>query len=256
MTQRSLGILVLPVLLLASASAPGPDAAVLPVDGTPAPTAATPRVTGRVVFEGVAPERKDLPATPDQQKGCCPDGAGVALADPTFVVDAKGGLANVVVTVEVEGQKAEPAKEPLVIDQKRCVYEPHVAVLHAGSKVRFLNSDSVSHNVRASSLKNDSFNWVMIPGGKEEVEFAKADRVIVGCDYHPWMSMVVYVTDTPFHAVTAADGTFAIQGLAPGKYKAKLWHEKLGRVEAEVVVNPDGTAAPLEVKMAEKKKKT
>lgn len=256
MTQRNLGIVVLllasvPAVAAAAALAGGAFAG----EGAPA-AAASPRVTGRVVFDGVAPERKDLPGTPDQQKGCCPDGAAVALTDPTFLVDAKGGLANVVVTVEVEGTKAEPAKEPLVIDQKRCVFEPHVAVMHAGSKIRFMNSDTVSHNVRASSLKNDSFNTVMIPGGKEDIEFQKPDRIVVGCDYHPWMSMVVFVTDTPYHAVTAADGTFAIQGLKPGTYKAKLWHEKLGRAEAEVVVGADGTAAPLEVKMAEKKKKT
>jgi hypothetical protein len=129
-------------------------------------------------------------------------------------------------------------------------------VLHAGSKVRFLNSDGVTHNVRASSLKNDSFNWVMPPGGKEEVAFQKADRVMIGCDYHPWMSMVVFVTETPYHAVTAADGTFSIAGLKAGTYKAKLWHEKLGRAEADVVVNADGSSAPVSVKMAEKKKKS
>jgi len=95
----------------------------------------------------------------------------------------------------------------------------------------------------------------MTPGGKEEVAFAKADRVVIGCDYHPWMSMIVFVTDTPHHAVTAADGTFAIRGLKAGTYKAKLWHEKLGRAEAEVVVRDDGTCVPLEIKMAEKKKK-
>ena len=110
--------------------------------------------------------------------------------------------------------------------------------------------------VRASSLKNDSFNWVMTPGQKEEVALAKADRVMIGCDYHPWMSMVVFVTDTPFHAVTKPDGTFSIAGLKPGTYKVKLWHERLGKGESQVVVKDDGTSEPIEVKMAEKKKKT
>lgn len=244
MTHRTSGLLAV-LFALAPAALDAAPQAVAPPRG----------VTGRVVFEGTPPGLKDLPAKPEQQKGCCPDGENVVLADPSLLVDPKGGIANVVVTIEVEGAKAEPAKEPLVIDQKRCVFEPHVAVLHAGSKVRFLNSDGVTHNVRASSLKNDSFNWVMTPGGKEEVVFAKPDRVAIGCDYHPWMSMIVFVTDTPYHAITAADGTFAIPGLKPGTYKAKLWHEKLGRSEVEVVVKEDGSAAPVEVKMAEKKKK-
>ncbi|MBL8861618.1 MAG: hypothetical protein JNK02_06355 [Planctomycetes bacterium] len=252
--------MTIPTLALAALSLLALPAARLGADPTradaPAPHLPAPQLTGRVVYEGTPPLAKVLPGTSEQTKGCCPDGGPVDLKDPTLVIDAKGHIANVVVTIEVEGVRAEPAKEPLVVDQKRCVFEPHVAVLHAGSKVRFLNSDTVTHNVRASSLKNDSFNWVMTPGGKEEVVFQKPDRVTIGCDYHPWMSMIVFVTDTPYHAVTAQDGTFSISGLKPGSYKAKLWHEKLGRAEAEVVVRPDGTSEPLLIKMAEKKKKT
>lgn len=244
MTPQSLGITVLLLVAASRTDAANPAAVQAPA------------ATGRIVFDGTPPAAKDLPATPDQQKGCCPAGTAVVLADPTLRIDEKGGLANVVVTIEVEGVKAEPSKTPLVIDQKACVFEPHVAVLHAGSKVQFLNSDSVSHNVRANSMKNDSFNWVMTPGGKEEVVFEKADRVTIGCDYHPWMSMIVFVTDTPHHAVSKPDGTFAIAGLKPGTYKAKAWHEKLGRTEFEVVVGADGKAAPVEIKMAEKKKKS
>lgn len=218
--------------------------------------AADGKVTGRVVFDGARPEVKVLKHEPKQVEGCCPEGKLPVLTDPTLLIDEQGNLANVVVTIEVEGAKIEPAKEPLVIDQKGCVFEPHLTVLPAGSKVRFVNSDTVTHNVRASSLKNDSFNWVMTPGQKEEVALAKADRVMIGCDYHPWMSMIVFVTDTPYHAVSAKDGSFSIAGLKPGTYKVKLWHERLGRGESQVVVKEDGTSEPIEVKMVEKKKKT
>jgi len=222
----------------------------------PASPAADGKATGRVVFDGPRPEVKVMKHEPKQLEGCCPAGQTPVLTDPGLLIDEKGALANVVVTIEVEGAAIEPAKEPLVIDQKGCVFEPHIVVLPAGSKVRFVNSDTVTHNVRASSLKNDSFNWVMTPGQKEEVALAKADRVMIGCDYHPWMSMTVFVTDTPFHAVTKPDGTFSIAGLKPGTYKVKLWHERLGKGESQVVVKDDGTSEPIEVKMAEKKKKT
>lgn len=222
----------------------------------PAVAAAEGTVKGSVVFDGTRPEVKVLKHEPKQLEGCCPAGQTPVLTDPTLLIDEKGHIANVVVTIEVEGATIEPAKEPLVVDQKGCVFEPHVVVLPAGSKVRFQNSDAVTHNVRASSLKNDSFNWVMTPGQKEEVALAKADRVMIGCDYHPWMSMIVFVTDTPYHAVTAKDGTFSVAGLKPGTYKVKLWHERLGRGESQVVVKDDGTSEPIEIKMAEKKKRT
>jgi plastocyanin len=234
-----------PATLLALVCALAPLAAA--ADGT---------VTGKVLFEGKRPEPKLLPGTPEQTKGCCPEGKNVNLVDPRLLVGEQGGIANVVVTIEVPGAKAEPPKEPLVVDQRACVFEPHVVVLHAGATVRFLNSDAVSHNVRANSMKNEAFNRTLAPGGKEDVVLDKPDKVMIGCDYHPWMSMVIFVTDTPFHAVTAADGTFSIPGLKPGTYKAKLWHETLGRAEADVVVKDDGSCAPLEVRMAERKKKT
>ena len=78
---------------------------------------------------------------------------------------------------------------------------------------------------------------------------------MIGCDFHPWMSSVLLVVDTPFAALTKPDGSFALEGLKPGTYKVKAWHETLGRSEAELVVKDDGTCAPLEIKLAEKKAK-
>jgi hypothetical protein len=69
------------------------------------------------------------------------------------------------------------------------------------------------------------------------------------------MSSMLFVGDTPYCALTKDDGSFRIQGLPPGTYKVKLWHEVLGRAEAEVVVKEDGASAPLEVKMTPRKKK-
>jgi hypothetical protein len=112
----------------------------------------------------------------------------------------------------------------------------------------------VSHNVHTYATRNDVFNKTIAPGSKEEQVLAKGDKVTVKCDIHDWMSAVVFVTDTPYYAVTAEDGSFSIAGLKPGKYKAELWHEKLGKEKAEVIVKEDGSCDPIEVKMGEKKK--
>lgn len=218
------------------------------------PKPAKPVVGGKVLFDGERPAPRTLPSTPEQTKGCCPAGQAVDATDPRLVIDAKNGLANVLVTVQVEGRKCEPSKTPIVVDQRLCIFEPHCAIVPAGSKVVFKNSDAVNHNVRVTSQKNDSSNDVVAPGGQKEYSFAYPDKVTIGCDYHPWMSSVLLVVDTPFAALTKPDGSFAIEGLPPGTHKLKLWHEMLGRAEAELVVKPDGTSAPVEVKMAEKKK--
>jgi len=197
---------------------------------------------------------KPLQVTEEKAKGCAHEGAKVDDTDPTLIVGKDGGIANVVVTIDVKGAEVKPAEEPIEIDQKMCRFIPHVRVIPEGSKVVFLNSDDVSHNVHTYATKNDTFNRTIAPGSKEEQTLAKNDKIQVKCDIHDWMSAWVYVTDTPFHAVTGEDGSFEIAGLPPGKYKAELWHERLGREKVDVVVKDDGSSETLMVKMGEKKK--
>ncbi|RMF21614.1 MAG: carboxypeptidase regulatory-like domain-containing protein, partial [Deltaproteobacteria bacterium] len=46
----------------------------------------------------------------------------------------------------------------------------------------------------------------------------------------------------PFYAVSAADGTFSIDGVPPGTYTLEAWHERFGTRTATVTVS-DGQAA-------------
>jgi plastocyanin len=214
-------------------------------------------VKGHVKFEGAKPDLKPLAITDEQAKGCCPPGKQVNARDPSLLVDDSNGLANVVVSIEVPGAKLEPPAEPLHIDQHECNFEPHIQIVPAGGKIVFLNSDQVSHNVHTYPAKNDAFNKTIAPGSKEEQLLAKGDKVQVKCDIHPWMSSYVFVSETPYYAITKADGSFEIKGLKPGTYKVETWHEKLGKGKTvEVVVKEDGSSEPVEIKLGEKKKKS
>jgi plastocyanin len=213
------------------------------------------KLTGKVRFEGERPEKKPLAVDPTHAKGCCPEGEKVDATDPRLLIAEDGGLANVVVTIDVPGAKLVVPEKPFEIDQKKCSFEPHVTVVPAGSKVVFLNSDAVTHNVRTLSAKNEGINKTTAPGGKEELLLARGDRVQVVCDYHPWMSSWIVVSETPYYAVTRPDGTFEIAGLPPGTYAATFWQEKLGKQKLDVTIKPDGSSDPVELKMSEKKKK-
>jgi hypothetical protein len=63
------------------------------------------------------------------------------------------------------------------------------------------------------------------------------------CDVHPWMRAFAGVVSHPFFAVTGKDGTFALKGLPAGKYTLEAWHERLGKVSAEVTVAEGASAA-------------
>jgi plastocyanin len=206
------------------------------------------------VLDGEKPELKPLSIDPEKAKGCTHEGEALDTADPSLVIGKDKGIRNVVVTVEVPGAKAKAPDKPIVFDQKKCAFEPHVLAVPAGSTIEFKNSDSISHNVHAYALKNDGFNQTVPAGGVHTAKFDQPDRVQIACDLHPWMRSYVYVCETPFFAVTDADGNFAISGLPSGEYKLTIWHERLGKGSATVKVAADGKVEPLELKLSDAKK--
>jgi len=206
---------------------------------------------GKATFEGDKPETKPLDIDPEKSKGCVPEGMAMDMTDRSLLISKDGGIANVVILVTVEGAKLEVPEKPFELDQAKCHFEPHVTVLPAGAKVEYVNSDQVSHNVHTYPKKNDAMNKTIAAGSREEQVYEKTDQIEVKCDIHPWMNSYLVVTDTPYYAVTGPDGSFSIAGLPAGTHKVEYWHEKLGKGKAEITVNADGSAEPLEIKMSE-----
>jgi plastocyanin len=158
--------------------------------------------------------------------------------EETIVADDQGNLANVVVYVSSGlTQPFAPPKEPAVLEQKGCQYVPHVLPVMVGQPLAARNDDGFLHNVHTLPQKNDVSNQsqptkqtdVLKPVTTAEVFKAK-------CDVHPWMSAWIVALDNPFFGASAEDGTYAIQGLPPGKYTLTAWHESLGQQKKEVTV--------------------
>lgn len=210
---------------------------------------------GRVVLDGPRLEPKKIEIDPAKAKGCVPEGEAFDARDLSLLIDDKGNIQNVVVTIEVAGAVPVVPVKPIELDQAKCVFEPHVMLVPAGATVEFLNSDKISHNVHIYPAKNEPFNQTVVPGAKHTAKLEKADKINVKCDLHPWMSSWLFVVDTPFAAITGPDGSFKIEGLPPGEHKVSLWHESLGKASAMLTVAADGSAAPLEIRMAAQKKR-
>lgn len=242
---ETIGFAATALLLAASAATAAP--------GTPASAAGT--IKGKVVFDGEVPEKKPLAISDEQSKGCCEGADCMDDEDPSLLVSPDGGVANVVITIEIDGKKAEVPAEPIELDQKGCRFTPHVVVVPQGAKVSYLNSDEVSHNIHTYAVKNEGLNKTVAAGTDLVQTFDKAEQVKVTCDIHPWMTSYIVVTDASVWAVTGADGSFEIGGLEPGEYELEVWHETLGKAKADATVKPDGSADAVEISLGESKKK-
>jgi plastocyanin len=202
-------------------------------------------ITGNIKLDGAAPEAKEIDMAADA--GCKAQHADPVM-EQTVVAGEKGELANVIVFIKAEDPAAlggEASKDPVVLDQKGCMYEPHVLSMTVGQDLVVKNDDSFLHNVHSLATINPAFNFGQ-PNkdpGKKVPEAPKATETFrVKCDVHPWMSAYIGVFEHPFHAVSGEDGKYTIKGKLPdGEYTLVAWHEKFGEKEEKITVK-DGKA--------------
>lgn len=198
-------------------------------------------IKGSVKFDGAAPKMKKIKMDAESSCKAHHEKQAEPPRDQTVVVNKNGTLANVVVYVKAglpAGKTWPVPTEPITLDQKGCMYIPHVWGMMAGQTLRILNSDEgVLHNVHAFSEKANGFNKGMpgAPGVKlEEVIKEEEQPLKIKCDVHGWMTSYAFVLTHPFHSTSNADGAFEIKGLPAGEYTIEAWHEKYG-VQSQAV---------------------
>lgn len=205
-------------------------------------------ITGTVKFAGEAPETKMLKVDKDQ-KTCGHD----PIPSESLIVSSDKNLKNAVVSITniSKGKKFDSGNAP--IDQKGCVFIPHVSIVPSGSTVDLLNSDDVMHNLHSWCMKNTAFNEGVAGGGKLSKTFEFPETIKLTCDVHKWMSAWIIVQDNPYYAITDDNGKFKIGDVPSGTYTLQVWQESLGKATQEVAVKAgEETKADFEL---EKKKR-
>lgn len=212
--------------------------------------AAAANLTGHVRYEGTPPSRPTIHMSADP---ACDRIAPEGRPADTMVVDPSGGIANVLVYVKSGLSSKEKFPAPATsarIDQKGCIYVPHVIGVRTGQEIEIYSADETFHNVNARAAENTPFNVATPHGTAVHRSFSKPEVAVkLKCDIHPWMSAYVGVFDHPFFAVTQADGSFELPLLPEGEYTIEAWHESLGVRSAKVEVE-DGKPATVDFSFA------
>ena len=154
--------------------------------------------------------------------------------------------------VWIEGAHRPPGAPPAAMpqmrsDQKR--FLPRVVVVPKNASVDFPNVDPIYHNVFSVSGANRFDLGLYRSGASKKKEFDEPGLVRVFCNIHPQMVGFVVVVDSDFAAVTGPDGKFRFDGVPPGEWTVKAWHEESSAQASVPVAVGAREAAPVAIRL-------
>jgi plastocyanin len=200
-------------------------------------------IAGRVLFTGEAPVMPEIDMSSNPQ---CERQHHSPQKAQTVVVNSNKTLRNVFVWIKDGLPHAHwtPPAQSATLDQRGCVYEPHVLGIMTGQQLEILNDDPVNHNVHAESQVNPAWNESEPPRAEHKFKRFDSPEVMfpMTCSVHPWMRSYIGVSPHPFFAVTGDDGSYTLKGVPPGTYTVEAVHEKYGRKEGKLTLAPSGAA--------------
>jgi plastocyanin len=201
----------------------------------------TAAVKGTVKFVGTLPTAARINMASDP---VCVRQHKTAVLSEEILADKSGELQNVVVFVAdgLGDRTFDVPAQAAVVEQKGCVYEPHVLAFRVNQPFKVINSDACTHNIHPQPANNREWNKAQAPGTEVEATFPREEVGIpLKCNVHPWMRGYLAVFKHPYFAVTGKDGSFDLSNLPPGTYTIEAWHEKLGTATQKITVGGNET---------------
>lgn len=139
------------------------------------------------------------------------------------------GVSDAVVELVAENPISSSAVNIHEMKQSNRIFSPFVLAVQQGDKVEFPNFDRTRHHVYSFSPAK-TFELKLYVGKLEApIEFEQPGVVAIGCNIHDYMQAFIYVAQSPFYAVSNAQGEVVFNDLLPGKYTVKVWHPWLNK---------------------------
>lgn len=144
------------------------------------------------------------------------------------VKDARGvPVADAVVYATPLSGRIPRSADTATIAHENKQFAPFVTAVQAGAAISFPNRDSVKHHAYSFSPAK-KFELPLYAGTPAApIVFDRPGVVTIGCNIHDWMIAHVCVLETPFFAVTGADGRAHLRGLAAGAHRVEAWQPRL-----------------------------
>ncbi|GJM26311.1 MAG: methylamine utilization protein [Phycisphaerae bacterium] len=238
------------------ASTPTPKPAATPKPNDPgdvktppaSPAIGTVKITAR--YQGASrPKRVVLNMAGNP--ACVQANNGQRVGNANLIVNKTMTVRNVICFVKdvAEDSAFEAPKTKALLDQKGCMYTPHVQAIMTTQTLTVRNSDATLHNIHTFAKKQKSTNFAQpLQGDVRDIDFKRPEIVKIKCDVHPWMSAYVGVFDHPYHAVTGKDGSCVIE-LPVGEYTIAGWHEETEDLDPVTVTISADKEAEVDIKV-------
>jgi plastocyanin len=154
---------------------------------------------------------------------------------------------------------ARPAPQATtVISQQDIRFQPFVSVVPVGAAVRFVNLDAFDHHVRSmpggplgsiEPAKQFDLRVGTAKSGKDQSADIVLDRagvIALGCHLHGSMRGHLFVSATPWAAVSDVHGRVRLDGVPDGAAELRVWHPEqlIDQATQALQVTADSQAQP------------
>ena len=206
------------------------------------PVAHAGKVTGTISYTGT-PNADTLVVVPATENGC-----GKQLVIPTLQ-RRNGKLQGALVWLpDIREGEPLPFNRRYELTNNDCAWDPTLQVAVTGGTLNVSNYDPlVERGIITDVATRDTVAAAPFTDNGQIIPYDKLLRTPgvyeFSMESRPMSRAWVAVLDSPYYAVTDANGSFAIDSVPPGTHRIRVWHPLLGVTEGSVTVAPDGTAS-------------